>query len=314
MKRKVIDVTEWQERLEENFTVKGVVGGNLLPIFDQEKACGEYFANTFHGQCVLMDSFQGFYVETIRNVRDWVSANGWPKDCEYYALILVSYVIAFRSFRACENLLLKGYPLDGYALLRDLKDRCIFFAGIAHNKTTFPALLGQKGIKSPTEEDLPQIKKQRRKEEKRILNLMIRKNSGLPDDIIAELRRWEQLFHEEVHGSKMSFTKELLDWVQGKAALSLGPTPKEDSMAMYMNRACEVAWLLVRLLPYLQPEKNAFGDIWREKQQILDDSFWYMQQGLSRLGKKIGDAFIRFVEEKFNFSDPFFYFEADGTS
>ena len=142
---------------------------------------------------------------------------------------------------------------------------------------------------------------------------MIRKNSGLPDDTIVELRRWEQLFHMEVHGSTFSFTKELLDWVQGKAALSLGPTPKEDSMAIYMNRACEVGWLLVRLLPYLQPEKNAFGDIWLDKQQILDDSFRYMEQALSKLGKKIGDAFIRFVEEKFTFSEPFFYFEADGT-
>ena len=173
MKRKAMDVAEWQKRLEENFTVNGVVGGNLFPIFDQEKACGEYFANAFHGQCVIMDSFQGFYVETIRNVLDWVSANGWPKDCENYAPILVSYVIAFRSFRACENLLLKGYPLDGYALLRDLKDRCIFLAGIAHNKTTFPALFGHEGIKSSTVEDFSKIKKQRQKEEQRILNLIV---------------------------------------------------------------------------------------------------------------------------------------------
>lgn len=308
-----MDVTEWQNRLEENFTVNDVVGGNLLPIFAQERACGEYLANTFRGQCVLIDSFQSFYVETMRNARDWISANGWPRDSESYGPILLYYVIAFRSFRACENLLLKGYPLDGYALLRNLKDRCIFLAGIAHNKTTFPALSGHKGIESPTIESLPQIKKQRKKEEQRVLNLMIRKNSGLPDDTIAELKRWEQLFHEEVHGSNVSFTKEFLDWVKGKAALSLGPTPKEHSMAIYMNRASEVGWLLACLLPYLQPEKNAFGDIWLNKQQILDDSFRYMQLGLSRSGKKIGDAFIRFVEEKFRFSEPFFYFEADGS-
>ncbi|HUT69758.1 MAG TPA: hypothetical protein VMW89_03700 [Desulfatiglandales bacterium] len=308
-----MDVAEWQKRLEDNFTFNGVVGGNLFAIFDQERACGEYFANTFHGQCVLIDSFQGFYVETMRNARDWISANGWPKECEYYPPILVHYVIAFRSFRACENLLLKGYPLDGYALLRDLKDRCISLAGIAQNKTTFPALFGHKGIKCPTVEDWPQIKKQRKNEEHRVLNLMIRKNSGLPDDIIVELGSWEQLFHVEVHGSTFSFTKELLDWVQGKAALSLGPTPKKDSMAMYMNRACEVAWLLVRLLPYLEPEKSAFGGKWLDKQHILDESFRYMQQSLSKSGKKIGDAFIRFVEEKFSFGDHFFYFEADGT-
>jgi len=312
--KRAMDVAEWQKRLEENFTVNGEVGGNLFDIFHQERTCGEYFENTFHGQCVLMNSFQSFYIETIKNAFNWVAANGWPKDCKYYTSILVYYIIAFRSFRACENLLLKGYPLDGYALLRDLKDRCIFLAGIVHNITTFAALLGLKGIKTRKElEDRPKIKKQRKKEEHRVLDLMIRKNSGLPNDIIKELGRWEQLFHEEVHGSTFSFNRELMDWVQGKSPLSIGPTPKEDSMAIYMNRASEIGWLLVRLLPYLQPEKNAFGNIWQNKQQILDDSFRYMQQALSKLGKKIGGAFIRFVDEKFNFSDPFFYFEADGT-
>ena len=153
-----MDIAKWQKRLENNFTVNGIVGGNLLDIFDQEKACGKYFANTFHGQCVLIDSFQSFYVETIKKSNYWVSSKGWPQDCENYPLILVYYIIAFRSFRACENLLQKGYPLDGYALLRDLKDRCIFLAGIAHNITTFPAIFGSKGIENPTIESWPKIK------------------------------------------------------------------------------------------------------------------------------------------------------------
>lgn len=309
-----MDLAEWQKRLEDRFTVNGVVGDNLLDIFEQERICGEYFATKFHGQCVLIDSFQSFYIETIKKSFDWVEANGWPKECEYYPPLLIYYITTFRSFRASENLLIKGYPLDGYALLRDLKDRCIFLAGIAHNITTFPALFGIQSIKSNTVEEWRKIKKSRKKEEQRVLNMMIRKDSGLPDNIVKELEIWEQLFHEEVHGSKFSFFTEMGNWVVKKEPLSIGPLPREDSMAMYMNRSCEVGWLLVRLLPYLQPEKNAFGDMWREKQRILDDSFLYMQQGLSKLGKKIGDAFIIFVDEKFNFRDPFFYFEADGTA
>jgi hypothetical protein len=82
---------------------------------------------------------------------------------------------------------------------------------------------------------------------------------------------------------------------------------------MYMNRACEVAWLITRLFPYLQVEENAFGDKWRARHEILDDSFRHMQLGLSELGKKIGDAFIKFVDTNFAFKKPFHYFEANGT-
>ena len=93
----------------------------------------------------------------------------------------------FRRVRACENLLLNGYPLDGYALLRDLKDRAIFLAAIAHNLTTWNALLGfGQGVPVPTSRetrltDAEQqlMKKNAEREEHRLLDLMIRKKSGL---------------------------------------------------------------------------------------------------------------------------------------
>lgn len=308
-----MDVAEWQKRLEDNFTANGHVGGNLFEIFELENACGEYFATTFHGQNVLIDSFQGFYIETIQNALRWVADHGWPKGCDYYASILLYFVILFRSFRACENLLQKGYPLDGYALLRDMKDRAIFLAAVAHNITTFQQIFGYGGVKAITDEEWKKMKKNRKQEECRVLNRMIRKDSGLPEQTIEELEKWEQLFHEEVHGSKFSFFEELGSWVRGEAPLIIGPRPRELSMALYMNRASEIAWLIVRLLPYLQAEENAFGDRWREKHKILDDSFRHTQKGLSKLGKKIGDVFIEFVDKKFSFNEPFFYFEADGS-
>lgn len=165
----------------------------------------------------------------------------------------------------------------------------------------------------PKYESREKVKKNRRTEQRRVLGKIIRKESGLPPDIIEELQKWEQLFHDEVHGSRLSFSTELLDWIRGTAALSIGPTPKESPTAMYMTRATEVGWLLVRLLPYLQPAENAFSIEWHRKHKILDDSFRYAQEGLSRLGKKIGNAFIKFVDEKFLFRKPFYYFEADGS-
>lgn len=307
-----MDVAEWQKRLEENFSINGYVGGNLFEIFAQEKHCGEYFKRKSHGQSVLIDSFQGFYIETIETVLRWVAEHRWPKECENYPLIFLYYIIFFRSFRACQNLLVRGYPLHAYALLRDMKDRAIFLAGVAHNITSFPRVLGYEGIRAATAEEWKKIKKERKQEQYRVLNKMIREDSGLPMETIKELQKWEELFHEEVHGSTLSFFEELGSLVRGGAPFIIGPRPKESSMALYMNRASEIAWLITRLLPYLQVEKNAFGGRWREKHQILDESFRDMQKGLTKQGKKIGDVFIEFVDKKLSFEDPFFYVEADG--
>jgi hypothetical protein len=307
-------VAEWQKRLEDNFSVDGIIGGHLSEIFALEETCGQFFLDTFHGQSVAIDSFQSFFIETVKKTLRWVSENDWPKDSPNYPMILLYYVVMFRSFRACENLLLKGYPLDGYALLRDLKDRAIFLGAIVHNITTFQSLHGWGGTKEITWEEYKKIKNQRQKEELRVLGRMIRKDSGMPHGIIKELEIWEQLFNEEMHGSKFSFYNELADWIDGKSTLSIGPTPKKLSMTMYMNRVTEIAWLTVRLLPYLQPVRNAFGEEWGERQKILDESLRYMEESLGQLGKKIGEAFIYFVDQKFSFSEPFFYQEATGNS
>lgn len=308
-----INVEQWLKRLEDNFSSNGIVGEHLFEIFDLEKKCGESFVNTYHGQSVLIDSFQSFYIETIRSAYRWIAQNGWPKGSDHYSTILVSYVVNFRSFRACENLLMKGYPLDGYALLRDLKDRAVFLGAIANNITTFRKIYyGYANDGTDTEKLWKKQKNERKKEESRVFGRMLREDSGLPEKVIIELRKWEQLFHEEVHSSRMSFVYELREWLRNNVPPSLGPTPIEDPMAMYMNRAVEIGWMLVKLLPFIQPTENAFGARWKERQEILDDSFRIMELGLSHVGKKIADAFICFVEKKFSFPRDFCYFEADG--
>src|SRR3990172_8864508 len=107
-----MDVAEWQKRLEQNFSVGGYTGGYLFEIIDLENNSETFYANTFHGQLILIDSFQNFYIETVRTTYNLISAHGWPKDSPYYASILLYYVMNFRSFRACENLLLKGYKQE----------------------------------------------------------------------------------------------------------------------------------------------------------------------------------------------------------
>jgi len=118
-------------------------------------------------------------------------------------------------------------------------------------------------------------------------------------------------FHEEVHGANSSLFSEMGNW-RGGITPSVVPKPNMQGLTMYMNRICEIAWLITRLLPYLQLEENAFGEEWHRKHDILDDSFRHVQESMSASGKKIGDAFIEFVDKKFSFKKPFYYFEADG--
>jgi hypothetical protein len=329
-----MDIDQRQKRLKENFRVNGVVGGGLRQIFAQEEACSEHFIKTFPRRCVVANSFQGFFLETVQKSREWVTVHGWPVEAPNYQPVLFYYVFTFRRFRECENLLLKGYPFEGLALLRDLKDQAILICAMAHNITTFPRLFGcaeddvlknkeQKSSQREREtgqEKVPEYlirfrkdRKNRKKEERCIKERILGKNSGFPEDILVELSLWEDLFNEAVHGSRQSFVVENDLWSRGFPPASIGPIPSDSAFLWYGLRASEVAWLLTRLLPFLEPSQDSFGPDWHRRYSILDDEFRYELNEFVRAGKKIGEAFIALVDEKFSFKQPFHYFEADGS-
>lgn len=306
-----MDVAEWQRRLENYFMVDGVTGKPLLPVLNMESDYGRYVVERFLGQFVLMDSFFTFFIETVDKAVKFARLKKWPPEYSIYPFVLLYYITIFRSFRAAENLLKSGYPLDGYALLRDLKDRAIFVGALVHGKTSFRKLLGileKQSVPSITEKEYQTIKRRRKDEQRRILDEMIRRKSGLPADVQKELEIWENLFHEEVHGSLLTFSKDI-GWLQGKQPLSFGPIPNDGSIAMYINRASEIGWLFLRTFPFLQLEPNAFGKEWREKWTVLDDSFRIMIQSLEKIGKKIGHVFPILINARFTFPDDLYYHE-----
>jgi len=200
--------------------------------------------------------------------------------------------------------------------MRGLKDLAILLAGIAHNLTTLARIFGAVDAQQLTEHNFDQITRQRIQEERKVRRLLIRKGGTLPQEIVKELSIWERMFHEEVHGSKFSFGGDALRLLQTGLEPSIGPPDPRlatTSWSNYMNRAVEISWLVVRLLPYLQPTEAAFGEDWRRKHEILDDSFRFSEQSLSKVRKEIGEAFMTFVNQKFSFERPFYYFEADGS-
>jgi hypothetical protein len=126
-----MSVDEWHKRLADTFKVNGLVGGHLRIVHDAEDKVGDYLVNGLRGQDALLCSFQSFFIETLMLTNKEVNARGWPKNAPNYSVTLAAFFILFRRFRACEVLYIEGYPLDGYALMRDIKDRAFLFAGVA---------------------------------------------------------------------------------------------------------------------------------------------------------------------------------------
>lgn len=310
-----MNVSEWQRRLESTFSKNGIIGSKLVDIINQESEYGNYVINTFHGYGVLQDSFFDFFIETLQRANQFGRKHGIPKEAPYYNITFLTQLTNFRNFRAAENLLLKGYPLDGYALLRDLKDRAIFQAAIMKDITTFKKLRGHdiletaKGNLSSDSDLYKKAKNQQKSQERRILNLFLGEKSGFDTDTMNELNRWGRMFHEEVHGSQFTFTIEGGDWLRGKSPISIGPLPNTRAIAMYLNRSHEIGWMILRTLPVLQLEPNALGDEWSSKWHVLDDSFRYAITSFAKTGKKIGDAILKLIETKFNFDPTYVYKE-----
>jgi len=301
-----MNVEEWEARLTETFSGPGgVIGARLLKIIEMEKAYGGRLVRTFHGHNVLADSFADFYIETLQKCNQGVHRDELPREYPDYPLTVLDYVVNFRSLRAAANLFTCGYPLDGYCLLRDLKDRAVFLAALAASATSWPALLGAEQFCTSdrlTEQEFQAARKRRVKEERRVRTVMLGARSGLPLDHLAELRRWENLFHYQVHGSSLTIAFEGIGWLRGQEGLSIGPAFNETAAATYMNRTGEVGWMLLRTLPFLQPKPRAFGEDWARKWAVLDESFRVCVLSLDKLGKPIARAIVAFVDARFAFS------------
>ena len=300
-----MDVTAWQERLESTFTRGGVVGGSLLPVMRAEKAYESFVVETFHGHSVLTDSFLGFFVETLTLAGELLREPARAGKRAWYWPLLVEQTANFRTFRAAENLLLRGYPLAGFSLLRDVKDQAIMCAAIAAGITTYPDAHGFKGESAASlgkEAYMTRIRKRRMKEERRVRCQMVGRDSGLGDSDIKELERWAGMFHSEVHGARLTLVLASHQWYSEMGTLPLAPEPNVDSVGMYLCRSDEIGWLLLRTFPFLQLTPRAFGNEWAEKWTVLDDSFREAIRALQDLRKNIAATIARLVDAKFAFS------------
>lgn len=307
-----IDVDAWQTRLEQTFQEDGISGLQLAEIAFKETAYGKYVRERFNGYRTLAESFQTFFYDTLTHTLNQYRDENATKEAPYHGLYLVSQLTVFRSVRAAENLLYRGYPLDGLSLLRDIKDRAVFFAAWISGFTSWRALYASDRLPGKDDTSIEASRAWRRaiaREENRILKLMLRETSDFEEPVKSDLQRWEDFFNLELHGSRFTTAQEFGGWMKREESVSVAPVPKDRSVAGYCNHAAEVFWMLHRTLPFLQLVEGAFGSTWAEKWGVLDDSFRLYQLSFEEQGNSIATAVRVFIDRKFQFTPATIYIE-----
>jgi hypothetical protein len=304
-------ISQWQDRVHEAFDYNGVLGGKLLQgIMELESTVGQLFVRKFHGHRVLTDAFLGFFAETLQTQLAFHSRHGWPSNQPNYALIFLMYLTMFRTVRATEVLSVNGYPMQGYALQRSIKDQVFTLCAIANNMMGLNELFGwqQAGIPKTGTEYNRKSAANRMKAERKIRSVIIGEQSGLSEETKDELLNWDLLFNNETHRGLFTLFTTLDDLLEGKLDV-VGPSPEEKNEAMFLNRSNELNWMILRLIPCIRRKEITWSDEWTKKWDLLEESFRMMNEGFAELGKKIPLAHFELIKMKFKFGLDRYYIE-----
>jgi hypothetical protein len=204
-----------------------------------------------------------------------------------------------QTARAGEVAAVNGYPMQGYALLRNVYDDCVLASGAMQGLTTFEELAGVR----PNEDfDEERMRKNRKVTEYRVRRRMDGAESGLSPEVLGWLATIDKMYDMETHGGRLS-TAHNMDWLKGASPLAVVPRYVEVRAALFMNRFCEVAWMVHRLLPLMQLPRNAFSTEWGARWRVVDDCFDHMIASLAESLQKPAFAAVReFVRIKFQFN------------
>jgi len=298
-------MAELWEKLERAFKQDGKVGGNLTPLLEAEKECGLFVCDNFKRQLVLSDSFEAFFMDTLRLAEARYRKSARFQTLQWYPYLLMLELGNLRTLRAANILFMHGRAGQGYGLLRDLKDRAILLGAVANQFVTLSAISGTDSgvVKGDFLTRSIGLEKRRKKAERNAKTQMVGQESNLTCDTHKELQEWGKLFHFEVHGARITWVTEDADWLEGKELLRILPKPNIDSLALYIDCFRQICWMLLRTFPILQLEPKDFGPEWAQKWRILDESFCFMVNDRQRQGKPIASAILEFMRAKLAF-DP----------
>src|SRR5207244_676007 len=108
-----------------------------------EREFGKAVDDQLKGHLLISESFQSFLFSTIRLAEDkWRRDKTKPPGRDWYGLFLLEFAALFRAIRAADILFHSGYPLDGFSLLRDVRDRAIYLGAVGNRVTDLKQLGG----------------------------------------------------------------------------------------------------------------------------------------------------------------------------
>lgn len=148
---------------------------------------------------------------------------------------------------------------------------------------------------------MKEVRRRRKATEQAVQKQMSGSASGLSADTLEAFRTWNELFDIETHGARLTIGLGM-DYMKGKKPLRVAPQYNAMSVAIFVNRYCEIAWMVHRLLPLVQPPEAMLSAGWGERWRLVDESLRRLVSALSdESGKKIGAAMVELVEKKFPF-------------
>lgn len=289
---------EMQKRLDAISDDNGVPYGRVHELFDAEKAYG-LKAIKFQGYLSLSDAYKSFFLETVELFNSRIVPRIRSPLSECHAMFFPRLLYAWQSLCGFERLALHGYPLQAYSGIRNIFDSMQALSAVLQGFVDFYAI---EGIVPGQTFDVAQMRKLRIRTEQEVSRLMSGSKSGLSLATIEELAVWDRLFNYEVHGGRLSLAN-AQGFMKGQEKLPIFPQFRERDFAMFMNRYCEIAWMTHRLIPLVQPPAIPFDQLWKEKWNVIDESFGVVSSSLTREnGKAIGAAIVEYVNTKFPFS------------
>jgi hypothetical protein len=304
-------ILQWQDRLHQAFDYNGVPGGKFLSgTMCLEKTVGQLFVQNFYGHRLLTDAFLDFFAQTLQTQLAF-HQYGWPSNEPNYRLTFSMYLTTFRTVRATEVLSVHGYPLQGYALQRSIKEQVFILWAVVNNMMDLGEMFGwQEGLTfdGTLTENNQKMARHRMKVEHKIRSLIIGKESGLSEETQAELLGWEQMFNVETHRGLFTLFNTLDESLKGKLDV-VGPSPDEKNEVVFVNRSNELNWMILRLIPCIRRKEISWTDGWIKKWDLLEESFRMMNEGFADLGKKIPLARWEMIESKFKFGLDRYYIE-----
>jgi hypothetical protein len=290
-----------ENRLCETFLdgeLNSIGGSLLMDAIKKETQYGAHLTSKWLGYERTINSYFNFFIETLTKA----THQTMPSE---FGLMYLLFFSAFRRHRAAQTLWSHGFPIAGFALLRDLKDSALCLGAIIDGYITANEVLGLNSSGAPQATERASVIKEWRSIQKKALRKamakMVGPDSGLPNENIAILEKWRDTFHDEVHGGRISMLQDLETLYMKRQRPSFAPVPYEDDMdvGLYTNRSIEIGWMICRTLPFLQSSERSFGQGWADNWNLLDQAF---RLQVSSVGKAFSIAILRLVDMKFDFT------------